>query len=338
MASIRHNGGDTASDAKAKKDSEAVIQKFIKDTDLLKLKPDMRVFGFGHGNGYGGWELWVTIPDNLDVSPPLKKITFNGGLYAVSPAGFDLGQWIQESEQYDWEPHSPGGDEYINPFNVYGLKNIDSETGGSMYYEHSIPVKEIEKLTQTQIKQIDAALTKMEKIKRGEPIEIDLTAMVKNGEFDLKYTDGLMEIRAEGRYDGAQMVTPRQFGLPLKIEMRAETNNTDINLEYAKGWICYNHHQTRNKWFIMDFLSGSVSSYKLPRKAAVNEFVNVEWFIGKEMMVIKVNGEIQHVGSDYEYVRVFNENPDYSLSSAVTISTTGGSTLTVESLRITEIQ
>ena len=83
---------------------------------------------------------------------------------------------------------------------------------------------------------------------------------MKDGEFDLKYQDGLMEMRAEGRYDAAKMATPQQFNLPLKVELRAKTDSTDINLEYAQGWICYNHHQTRNKWFIMDFSGETVNS------------------------------------------------------------------------------
>ena len=63
----------------------------------------------------------------------------------------------------------------------------------------------------------------------------------------------------------------------------------------------------------------------------------IEWIIGRERMVIKVNGEIHHIGSNYGYIQAFKANPEYSLPSAVTICTSGGSTLTVEKLRITEI-
>jgi len=331
FATIRYNGGDTESDAKARKDSEAVIEGFIRETDLYRIKPDLRVFGFGHGNGYGGWELSVTVPDNFEVPEPLKKNRYKGGLYAVSAPGVDVDQWVHESDKYEWEPHSAGGEEYVNPFNIYGL---NPETS---YTEHSRPVKEIEVYSEELIKQTEAAIMEADKNRRSEPINFDLESLVKTGEFDVKYSGGLMEITALGLYDAASMTTPTEFSLPIKIELRAKTNKTDINIDFGKGWVSYNHHQTPAKWFIMDIISGHVKSYKFRKPAVVDEFVDIEWFMGKDVMVVKLNGEIQHISKDYDYIKAFKENPDYKLSAAVNIVTTGGSTLTVESLRITEI-
>jgi len=337
MAMIRYNGGDSTSDAKARKDSEKVIREFIRETDLFKIKPDMRVFGFGHGNGYGGWEMWVSIPEDLEVNTPLKKIKYGGGLYAVSPIGFDIDKWVDESDIYHWEPHSPGGEEYINPFNIYGLDNINAETGGSMYIESALPVKEVKHYTEAQIEQTEAYLLEMEANKRGNSRDSNLKELIKHGEFDLKFADGLMEMKAPGLYEAAKMATPQEFTLPLKIELRAKTNHSDIDIEYAKGWVCYNHHQVRNKWFIMDVVDGSVNSYKLRGPAVVNEFVDIEWYMGKEIMVVKLNGEIQHISDDCAYIKAFRDNPEFILSAAVIIGTTGKSTMTVERLRITEL-
>ena len=64
------------------------LEKFLKDSNLYKIKPDARVFGFNHpnpveGNSQYGYEVWVTIPEDMDVPAPLEKKHFNGGLYAA---------------------------------------------------------------------------------------------------------------------------------------------------------------------------------------------------------------------------------------------------------------
>ncbi len=68
--------------------SDALLQKFIKDTNLQEVYPAARHFGFNnpdepvHGEGHG-YERYITIPDDMDVCEPLVKKHFIGGLYAV---------------------------------------------------------------------------------------------------------------------------------------------------------------------------------------------------------------------------------------------------------------
>lgn len=64
------------------------LEKFLKESHLHKIKPDARVFGFNHpcpsnDRPNYGYELWVTIPEDMDVPKPLEKKYFNGGLYAA---------------------------------------------------------------------------------------------------------------------------------------------------------------------------------------------------------------------------------------------------------------
>lgn len=64
------------------------LYEFIKNSNLYEIKPDARVFGFNHPNpsqdkpAYG-YEVWVTIPDDMDVPSPLVKKHFDSGLYAA---------------------------------------------------------------------------------------------------------------------------------------------------------------------------------------------------------------------------------------------------------------
>jgi len=341
VASIRYNGGDSESDAKARKDAEAVVQAFIKKVDLFKIKPDFRVLGFGHGSGYGGWEMWVTVPDDFDVPAPLTKKTHAGGLYAATAnPDFDIFQWVQNSPKYDWDPNQgPGGEEYVNPFNILGLKNVGSDAGGSMYTEHVVPVKEVETWTDEQKATIDAELAKIEKVaSRGKTTDIDLATLVKEGDFaDLRYADGLLIMKVDGYEGNGKMKTPQQFNAPLKIELRAKTDSTDITMQYAKGDVCFDDKQLPNQLFIKDIEDGKMEFLSKRGVHPIDEFMDIEWIIGREMMIVRVNGEIRHAGSHYAYIKSFKENPEYRLSSAVTVLTCCWATVTVEKLRITEI-
>lgn len=92
--------------------------EFIKNNNLLKLKPDLRRFGFNNDkDGVHGYEEWTTIPDDMDVAPPFEKKRFAGGLYAAhlipENGSFDdwglLGEWVNESKIYEIDERKPKG-------------------------------------------------------------------------------------------------------------------------------------------------------------------------------------------------------------------------------------
>jgi DNA-binding transcriptional MerR regulator/DNA gyrase inhibitor GyrI len=92
-----------------------LINRFVLERDLLKIKPDIRHFGFdcsagktAVGEGSHKYQMWVSIPDDMDVPEPLVKRTFTGGLYAahmIKIGDFDhwnlLGDWVMNSDKYD---------------------------------------------------------------------------------------------------------------------------------------------------------------------------------------------------------------------------------------------
>ena len=79
-----------------------VIDKFVRDHDLPRIKPDLRHYGFNCPNPVDetnahGYEMWVTIPEGMEVSAPLVKKHFPGGLYAAHmiPVGaFEEWDWL----------------------------------------------------------------------------------------------------------------------------------------------------------------------------------------------------------------------------------------------------
>ena len=91
----------------------AAMDKFVTESKLPEIKPDMRQYGFNHPNpvdetNYHGYEFWVTIPESMDVPEPLTKKKFEGGLYAAHmiPIGaFEewewLSDWANNNEKYE---------------------------------------------------------------------------------------------------------------------------------------------------------------------------------------------------------------------------------------------
>jgi DNA-binding transcriptional MerR regulator/DNA gyrase inhibitor GyrI len=88
------------------------VDKFVRESRLYQLKADSRMFGFDHPSPsperqYHGYEVWVTIPDDMEVPEPLVKKSFKGGLYAAHTIVFPnfheweyLKKWVEESDKY----------------------------------------------------------------------------------------------------------------------------------------------------------------------------------------------------------------------------------------------
>lgn len=94
-------------------DCAAVMNSFIFAHSLHK-RAGFRHFGFNNpspseGNPVYGYEIWVTIPEEMDVPAPFEKRYFSGGLYASAPTTLqEIGErwmqlyhWAKNSEEYD---------------------------------------------------------------------------------------------------------------------------------------------------------------------------------------------------------------------------------------------
>lgn len=123
-----------------------MMDTFVKANELWDRKPDMRSFGFNHPNpkdesGFHGYEIQVTIPDDMDVPFPLEKKRFEGGLYAAHMISFGnfnewdgMFAWLNESPRYEFagdfsdQEHMCGLlDEHLNYVSHAQLKNTEPE-------------------------------------------------------------------------------------------------------------------------------------------------------------------------------------------------------------------
>jgi DNA-binding transcriptional MerR regulator len=94
-------------------DCSKVFNKFVLENNLHK-RDGFRNFGFNNpspsdGSPIYGYEMWVTVPDDLNVPKPFVKKQFSGGLYAsISTQMNEIGErwkllydWCKNNEQYD---------------------------------------------------------------------------------------------------------------------------------------------------------------------------------------------------------------------------------------------
>ena len=109
----------------------AALDDFVRKNRLYERKPDMRHFGFNNpmpqagtepgGTAFHGYEMWVSIPEDLEVPPPLRRIAFHGGLYAAHAiwmGDFErwalLWDWVGRSEIYEHDWGAPRCTPYMD--------------------------------------------------------------------------------------------------------------------------------------------------------------------------------------------------------------------------------
>ena len=317
--------------------SKAVIdamKKFVDDAGLFDIKPDARFFGelWHDGHTEGNYQLSVTIPNDMDVPAPLKRDNFNGGLY-VTGKGEDTWNFLENNPNYEWAPAvGPITHEYYNLWNRLGLKYGYYDDIGFSYLELIIHIKQIKTLTNAEKEKIEKSIKKS--VLSGTTENIDLTTLI-NKDAEASYADGVLSIKSNNDFKNG-MLTPKKYKLPLKINLRAKTDETDIILRFGEGCFCLNHKYMRGMVCINDPTSGEPFFYNCT-EVPPDEFADIEWILAREAMILKVNGETRHFTPNYHYIEAFEADPGYEMFSEITVKSFGGSTITVESLRVTEM-
>lgn len=148
VASVRNVGGCPSSEDI----TSDQVNKFIKETDLAKIKPDFRHYGFNHPSGNEhGYERWITIPEDMEVQEPFIKKKFEGGLYAahtIRMGNFEewqlINDWVENSDEYEknFVRNCEGADECLEEhLNYINLYDKGSKELNKLQLDLLIPVK-----------------------------------------------------------------------------------------------------------------------------------------------------------------------------------------------------
>ena len=134
----------------------AVIDSFVRDSGLPRIKPDLRNYGFNAPNpdesGKHGYEMWVTILEGMEVPAPMVKKHFEGGLYAAHMIPFGafeewdwLFEWVQHSAKYEYRGESKGENMFgclEESLNYYNRVYLPDTQGEGFQLDLLIPVRE----------------------------------------------------------------------------------------------------------------------------------------------------------------------------------------------------
>jgi len=93
------------------KDNAAkIVDEFVRGNNIYQIKPDIRQLGFYHptGDDNDGFEMCVSIPDEIEVPAPLVKKRLRGGMYvtALDVNWYDYKRvyaWITNSQMYQYD-------------------------------------------------------------------------------------------------------------------------------------------------------------------------------------------------------------------------------------------
>ena len=206
------------------------------------------------------------------------------------------------------------------------------------------------KEAENELKKVEAS------VPRNAPVDIDLKSMIpyQDAKDDLKlsYTDnGLMVIHP--MTGNGRMGTPQEFILPIKIELRAKIGtgtdaDEELHIYYggnednpSGGWLIFFYYgagRGRSSMLkINDVVCANAREHYFgePNFIPYDTFVDVEWILGEKVMGVKIDGKIYYASCEHEYIEALKKGT--VISSPVYPAARGGSTVTVEKLRVTEI-
>ncbi len=139
-----------------------IVNKFIKESELLKIKPDARGFDFDCLVGTEepiehGHEAWVSVPDDMEIPAPLVRREFRGGLYAAHVLrAWDfqdwrrLKEWVEANDKYDndwgssrWESaETDCGQGFEETLNLYNFIQKHNTEMSYLQLDLLFPIKE----------------------------------------------------------------------------------------------------------------------------------------------------------------------------------------------------
>ena len=177
--------------------------------------------------------------------------------------------------------------------------------------------------------------------------EIDLKTMVSSsnrqdrplGDGDKKqnitFLNGELKIYAPRDIECVQ--TAESYSFPLRIDITAKTDSTNIRLYYKEGRVILNWEVRKEELRIHDMLTGRGYGYYGTGRIPENEYVDITWIIDRGEMLVLVNEELRHIEDDYPYMTARAVSMNRKICEPVRISAALGSTVTVKSLKVTEL-
>lgn len=236
----------------------------------------------------------------------------------------------------------------MKDFHIAFAQNIDTPDGGEWHLkalvdslvavvprqaamlpdlENRIPLWQLEE---------DAVRDAVQSLPDKSGDNVDIRSMVPIiREMEHAVNEDALEIKCYG--DQCFMQTEKAYRLPLRIDLKAKTDSTNIRLYFHRGEVIFNWECNMPELRIHDICTGE--NYGYPGRGLIpqNEYVDITWIIEKEYMAVLVNGELRHGGTQYTYVLQQKDDPALIIEDHVRVSSAWGSTVHVKSLKVREL-
>ena len=164
----------------------------------------------------------------------------------------------------------------------------------------------------------------------------DRSVTASNRKQKATFSNGELTITASG--DLECMQTTESYSFPLRIDITAKTNGSNIRLYYKEGRIILNWEINKDDLRIHDILKGKGSGHYGGGRIPENKYIDIAWIIDRNEMLVLVNEELRHIGDEHPYMTSRAVTQNKKIREPVRISAAHGSTITVKSLKVTELE
>ena len=129
--------------------------------------------------------------------------------------------------------------------------------------------------------------------------------------------------------------TPQRFTLPLRIDIAAKTDDTNLRIYFHNGQVIFNWERNKLCLHMEDILTGEIFESKTSGYITPNEFHEISWIINTGYTALTVDGVMRFYSEDMPYIAHSRKN---TITDDIRISSAFGSTVTIKSLVITELE
>lgn len=136
-------------------------------------------------------------------------------------------------------------------------------------------------------------------------------------------------------FDRAAAGTGRKFSLPLKIDLTAKTDDTNLRLYFHSGHVLLNWEMNKMLLNMEDILAGTLQTIDAAGYITPDEYHDISWILHRDFAALIIDGVMRWHSEDAPYLR---QLPESGIRDYIRVSSAFGSTATIRSLTVTELE
>lgn len=164
--------------------------------------------------------------------------------------------------------------------------------------------------------------------------KFDLETLVPAGNITLSRTDEGLAM--SGPNDTGVAIYPTAISIPVRIDLTAKTDSTNIRLKYGTGQIILNWECNMDELRVHDPIIGSHYGIAGRGKISENEFIHISWIIDHRYMLLLVEGEVRLFSENEQYMELIKAGITELPPCFVGVSPAWGSVITIREMNISK--